>query len=196
MLRYYHIELNICFKLLEVQLEEGDSISFTGDSFLVLQINDGEKGVMEETSQTDSYRSFNGSASIEFLVQFQISSNGYVLVPISFKISSDKDWISRLMGQCKTYFSGLKTAFYTSNPSPTWQTGIPMTWPLTMLKYWTKMKLSNQIIVPKGLNLGTLWYQVSIKSNRIEFLNIAIKNQFWSFHYSYFTYLQFKMTNF
>ena len=89
LLRYYHIEINICFKLLEVQLEEGDSISFTGDSFLVLQINDGEKGVMEETSQTDSYRSFNGSASIEFLLQFRISSNGYVLVPISFKISSD-----------------------------------------------------------------------------------------------------------
>ena len=44
---------------------------------------------MEETSQTDSYRSFNGSASIEFLLQFRISSNGYVLVPISFKISSD-----------------------------------------------------------------------------------------------------------
>ena len=84
------------------------------------------------------------------------------------------------MGQCKTYFSGLKTAFYTSNPSPTWQTGIPMTWPLTMLKYWTKMKLSNQIIVPKGLNLGTLWYQVSIKSNCIDFLN-NIKNNVLEF---------------
>ena len=89
LLRYYHIEINIYFKLLEVQIEEGDSISFTGDSFLVLQINDGEKGVIDETSPTDSNRTFNGSASIEFLVQFQISSNGYVLVPVSFKISSD-----------------------------------------------------------------------------------------------------------
>ena len=85
LLRYYHIEINICFKLLEIQLEEGDSISFTGDSFLVLQINDDEKGVMEETSPTDSNRTFNGSASIEFLVKFQISSNGYVLVPIKFE---------------------------------------------------------------------------------------------------------------
>ena len=85
MLRYYHIELNICFKLLEVQFEEGDSISFTGDSFLVLQINDDEKGVMEETSPTDRNGTFNGSASIEFLVQFQISSNWYVLDPINFE---------------------------------------------------------------------------------------------------------------
>ena len=84
-LRCYHIEINICFKLLEVQLEEGDSISFTGDSFLVLQINNGEKGVMEDTSPTDSNRTFNGSASIEFLVQFQISSNGYVLVQINLE---------------------------------------------------------------------------------------------------------------
>ena len=84
LLRYYHIEINICFKLLEVQFEEGDSISFTGDSFLVLQINDDEKGVMEETSPTDRNGTFNGSASIEFLVQFQISSNWYVLVPINF----------------------------------------------------------------------------------------------------------------
>ena len=195
MLRYYHIELNICFKLLEVQLEEGDSISFTGDSFLVLQINDDEKGVMEEISPTDSNRTFNGSASIEFLVQFQISSNGYVLVPIDFVCHLIKDWISSLMGQYKTYFSGLKTVFYTSNLSPTWQTGTPMTWPLAMSRNWTKMKLSNQILAPKWLNLGILWYQVSIKSNCITFLN-NIKKTFGSFYYSHFIYLQFKMTNF
>ena len=84
------------------------------------------------------------------------------------------------MGQHKTYFSGLKTVFYTSNLSPTWQTGTPMTWPLAMSRNWTKMKLSNQILAPKWLNLGILWYQVSIKSNCITFLNI-IKNNAWEF---------------